>query len=243
MYRWIGIVGLAWLLAACAAQPQLPLHVTLQPATGSLSDSEWASVRAVLDQRLNTRGVAHALEQASDQALVVKLPADFALATEQSLLTKAGVFEIIDPQGQVLPNDVYVCTSEHPTPPQGTSAWLDCSVVYQTIVGAEGLDRAATQAVTDTRAMPALELAIAPDAQAALYRFSSANIGRPATMLLDGTVVVSPVINGALRDALVLTEPSMAPSTSALDQQILLALLQHPALPQPLVVADTALEE
>ena len=66
------------------------------------------------------------------------------------------------------------------------------------------------------------------------YNYTSANIGRPMAIVLDGVVLSAPVIEAAIRDQGVING-----TFSQEEAQSLAVQMQYGALPVPLAIADT----
>ena len=237
------------------------LQVVLEadPPAGVEVDSDTLSgTRDTIERRVNGLGVSEPLIQTrGDNQIIVELPGVDDPEQAVALLQETALLEIIDSQGQFLPEGTVVRTSlgdpssvlsDGATPIAGTPVAGASPVaspvaavptpeptgpIYDTIVsGADLEDAYPTQDGSGTGGL-VVGFELAGDAADRFFEFTSANIGRPMSIVLDKRVISSPSINGAISDQGIIT------GVNQIEVQNLVLQLKAGALAVPLTVVQS----
>lgn len=197
------------------------LQVVLQaePVAGQTLDGETLEgTRQTLERRVNGLGVSEPLIQTrgSDQ-IIVELPGIENPQDAIQILQQTALLEIIDPQGQYLPQGTLVNTTLGPaedstgsssaTPVASLSATGSATPVvgiqpptgpvYETIIsGADLKDAYVTTGATGMNQVVGFELQ--GEASSKFFQYTSSNLGQPMSIVIDKQVLSSPSINGAI---------------------------------------------
>ena len=182
------------------APPELQLTVQVlsldgNPADGALIEqtvavlterAEWLEVAIVHTGRLDEARVVLSLRNVDDVDLIV------------ALLTKRGFLEIIDPQGSFLDQGTIVATTMGGPPPDQPRDRPAATPqpVYQTILSNEDISDAFV--TTDQLGTLVVGFRLTDDAAIRFEAFTAQNVGRPMSIVVDGVVVSSPVINAPI---------------------------------------------
>ena len=161
--------------------------------------------RDTLERRVNALGATEPLIQTrGSNLIVVELPGVDDPDAAIDVLQETALLEIIDTEGQSLPIGTVVRTtlgdpSSTKASPEATPGATPTpeGPVYTTIISGNDLsDAYPTVDSTTGRWVVAFELS--GDAREAFYTYTSENIGRPMSIVLDKRVISSPVIRNAI---------------------------------------------
>ncbi len=207
-------------------QGGLQVVMQAQPVIGrTLDAAALDGTRQTIERRVNALGVSEPFIQTrGDDQIIVELPGVDDPEEAVSILQQTALLEIIDPQGQYLAPGTIVNTSLGPaeqalgaeaaatseatpvgTPVSATpvSATPVAGIpdpvgpVYETIVSGDDLrDAYVTTGNTGLGQVVGFELQ--GDASARFFEYTSRNLGQPMSIVIDKTVISSPVINGAI---------------------------------------------
>ena len=222
---------------------QVLLEAALPPGQ-TLTTGVMATARTIVENRVNGLGVSEAVVQLQgEDRIITELPGvkdpDQAIKTIQS----TGQLEFVDPQGATLEQGVMINTSNNPGAVEeaevGVASGLRDPIVapygtqiFQTAMTGDVLKEAlATQ---DQLGRWQISFLLSDAGNDLFYNYTSANIGRPMAIVLDGTVLSAPVIEAAIRDQGVINGTFTQEESQSLAVQ-----MQYGALPVPLNVADT----
>jgi preprotein translocase subunit SecD len=194
-----------------------------RPAEGQDVDSDTLSgTRDTIERRVGGLGVSEPLVQTrGDNQIIVELPGVSDPEQAVEVVRQTALLEIIDTNGQVLPAGTKVRTSLNPndTGDPGSPTAVDGSPVaspeaspvasaeddaaadgpvFQTIIS--GADLKDAYRATGPLGQSVVGFELSGDAADRFYDFTSQNIGRPMSIVIDKTVISSPVINGAISD-------------------------------------------
>lgn len=197
------------------------LQVVLQaePVAGQALDGETLEgTRQTLERRINGLGVSEPLIQTRGaNQIIVELPGVDDPQEAIAILQQTALLEIIDPQGQYLPQGTVVNTSLGPAPENAISAAATPGAtpvagavstpvaggsdvigpVYETIIsGADLKDAYVTTGATGMNQVVGFELQ--GDASSLFFQYTSSHLGEPMSIVIDKTVISSPSINGAI---------------------------------------------
>jgi len=188
------------------------LQVTLQadpPEGVSVDSGTLEGTRDTLARRVNALGVSEPLVQTrGDDQIVVELPGVEDPEEAIAVLQETALLEIIATFGSPLPAGTRVNTSlggvsEGGATPEATPASgppepeppTDPNV-YQTIISGSDLKNAYVTTGQTGQVLVAFELT--NDAAETFFEFTSQNIGQPMSIVIDKTVISSPVINAPI---------------------------------------------
>lgn len=198
------------------------LQVVLEadpPAGVDVDGDTLQGTRDTIERRVNGLGVSEPLIQTrGDDQIVVELPGVDDPQRAVEILQETALLEIIDPQGQFLPEGTVVRTSlgdpdtvDSATPsagtpgatpgatPAATPAAADPAAtgpVYETIVSGADLEDAFR--TTDQLGAFVVGFRLQGDAADRFLDFTSANIGAPMSIVVDKRVISSPIVNAAI---------------------------------------------
>jgi preprotein translocase subunit SecD len=192
-----------------------------RPVEGQDIDSDTLQgTRDTIERRVGGLGVSEPLVQTrGDNQIIVELPGVTDPEQAVEVVRQTALLEIIDTNGQVLPAGTKVRTSLNPndTGEPGSPVAVDGSPVaspeaspvaaaddaasgpiYTTIVS--GADLSDAYRATGPLGQVVVGFELKGDAADRFFDFTSQNIGRPMSIVIDKTVISSPVINGAISD-------------------------------------------
>ncbi len=192
------------------------------PEGQSIDSGTMAGTRDTIERRVGGLGVSEPLVQTrGNNQIIVELPGVTNPEQAVEVVRQTALLEIIDTNGQVLPAGTKVRTTLNPndTGEPGTPAAVDGSPVaspeaspvagitdttaaegpvFQTIIS--GADLKDAYRATGPLGQIVVGFELKGDAAGRFYDFTSQNIGRPMSIVIDKTVISSPVINGAISD-------------------------------------------
>lgn len=181
------------------APPELRLTLRLSDAGGGEPDDALIEqMIAVLTERATLLDVVliH-LDRltGSDVVLSLRDVDDVDLAIET--LSRRGLLEIIDPQGVVLAAGSVVATSLGGAPPEiDAFAFATPQPIYRTILS--NADLADAFVSTDELGAPVVVFRLRTGSDDTFHDYTSKNVGKPISIVVDNVVVSSPVINAAI---------------------------------------------
>jgi preprotein translocase subunit SecD len=239
--RLIILLCLALLLAGCSGQqpeqqqdPTLPKHLefAVVDPTATIDDATIEESCAIFKQRLELAELEKfAVDCAHNQTQPIKvsLPETADEAAITALLTSPGTLEFIDPQGEFLPEGTAVCTRANPMPLDEPD--FTCSTIYQNIAEDHQFLRDEFKITKSSSGQPALAFKLNDRGGAYLETFTTANIGRPLSIVVDQRVISSPVINGMLPGKGIITFGNTSKAEQEEKAKQLFAKMKAPALP------------
>jgi preprotein translocase subunit SecD len=194
------------------------LQVVLEarpPEGQEVTDEMLAGTRDTIERRVAGLGVSEPLIQTrgSDQ-IIVELPGVGDPESAVQVLAQTALLEIIDPRGENLPEGTIVNTTAGMARDHIISAELEDpetqlpgpdAPVYQTIVTGADLTDAFPQQDDVGRLVVGFELS--SEAGQEFHQFTSQNIGRPMSVVLDKRVISTATIRDPIRDRGVITGP------------------------------------
>lgn len=194
-----------------------------RPSEGQRVDSDTlAGTRDTIERRVGGLGVSEPLVQTrGDNQIIVELPGVTDPEEAVEVVRQTALLEIIDTNGQVLPAGTIVRTSLDPsgTGSAASPEAVDGSPVaspeaspvavaadetaadgpvFQTIIS--GADLKDAYRATGPLGQVVVGFELNGGAADRFYDFTSQNIGRPMSIVIDKTVISSPIINGAISD-------------------------------------------
>lgn len=201
------------------------VQVTLQaqPAAGQNVDSGVMNgTRDTIERRVNGLGVSEPVVQTrGDDQIIVELPGVEDPDEAVEVVRQTALLEIIDPQGQALPPGTTVRTTLDPEGEEGAGASPVAVVngspvaspesspqatpepspsptgaIFETIISGSDLSDAYRATGPLGEVVVAFELT--NEAADRFFDYTSQNIGRPMSIVIDKTVISSPVIQAAI---------------------------------------------
>lgn len=232
------------------------LQVVMQaapPKGETVSSDALAGTKDVISRRIGGLGVSDPLVQTrGNNQIVVELPGVKDPERAVNILKQTALLEIIDPQGQNLPVGTLVNTSlgkatsleanQNPnpsaTPASGSSSSAasqqssaDSLPTFKTIVTGKDLKDAFVS--TDQVGQLVVAFTLKSDAAKKFYNFTSANIGKPMSIVVDKKVIETANIQSAISDNGQIT------GLPATEVQSLALQLKSGALAVPLKVIES----
>ncbi|MDQ4044919.1 MAG: protein translocase subunit SecD, partial [Chloroflexota bacterium] len=215
---WIALPGDSWDFAdyrddhpvRLGLDLQGGLQVTLEarpPEGVDVTERTLEATRNTLERRVNALGVSEPLVQTrgSDQ-IVVELPGIDDPDTAIEVLQDTALLEIIDSRGQYLPPGAIVNTSlgsadEAPlaTPVAGQAPPPAGDTIYETVIS--GSDLTDAYVTTNQTGQVAVAFELTSDAGRVFHEYTSTHLGQPMSIVVDKTVISSPVINAPISTA------------------------------------------
>jgi preprotein translocase subunit SecD len=201
------------------------------------------TAQRIVENRVNGLGVSEAIVQKQgDTRIIAELPGvsnpDQAVETIRS----TGQLEFVDPQGMPLEQGMIINTTNRPDAVQATQAAIEAGTrepaaipypdqVFETVMKGDVLQTATARPGQYGGYEIAFLLTSAGSEQ--FYNYTSAHIGQPMAIVLDGQVLSAPRIDAGIRDQGVISGQFTQEEAESLGIQ-----MQYGALPVPLVVAD-----
>lgn len=201
------------------------------------------TAKTIVENRVNGLGVAEAIVQKQgDNRLIAELPGvdnpDQAVETIRS----TGQLEFVNPNGAQLQQGMIINTTNRPDAVKRAQEQIDAGKmasapmpypdqVFETAMTGDVLKTA--QAKLDNTNQWEIAFLLSSAGSDQFYNYTSAHIGQPMAIVLDGVVLSAPVIQAAIRDQGVITGRFTKDEASSLAVQ-----MQYGALPVPLKVVD-----
>jgi preprotein translocase subunit SecD len=188
-------------------QGGLQVVMEARPPEGEeVSDEMLSGTRDTVERRVSGLGVSEPLIQTrGDDQIIVELPGVGDPETAVQVIAQTALLEIIDPQGEFLPEGTVVNTTagmaeehiietEQQEDPQAIPGQEE--PVYETIVTGADLTDAYPQQDEVGQMVVGFEL----DSEAAqtFHEFTSANVGQPMSVVLDKEVISTATIRSAI---------------------------------------------
>lgn len=173
----------------------LELVFSLRKEAEPLDQATLIGIRSMLQRRLETLSLTGQVTRSRDGAILVHV--DDTTNPEQTTraLASPPVLEVIDSYGEYLPPGTMVRTTLS-TP--GTVATPTPSKhIYKTIIsGSDFLDVYPTEGAIAGE--PVVGFTLTPEAAKRFYDFTDTHVGEPMSIVLDGSVISTPTIVGAI---------------------------------------------
>ncbi|MFL5760447.1 MAG: protein translocase subunit SecD [Thermomicrobiales bacterium] len=238
------------------------LQVLLQanpPGGGKVDSGALEGTRNTIERRVNGLGVSEPVIQTqNNNQIIVELPGVKDPEEAVRVLKETALLEIIDPQGQFLPEGTVVNTtlgsaasqaapgtpqaSPSASPvgspaaspvasPAASATATPAGTVYTTIISGKDLKDAYPTRNSLGSIVVGFELK--SGAASKFYDFTSAHIGQPMSIVLDKKVISSPSVNGAINNS------GIIEGMSASEVNNLVVQLKAGALAVPLEVKSS----
>lgn len=168
--------------------------------TTQVSRDELNITREILEQRANALGVSEVTMQiAGDRRIVAEFPGVSDPEEVVASLQQTGLLEFVDfgsnpvPEGTVIKTDWEQSSQTAPTPVPTADPNQPAETIYHTVfTGAE-----LTQATVSTTQLgePSVDFSLSPKGTQIFAEYTTANQGKYLGIVLDKTVLSSPVVN------------------------------------------------
>jgi preprotein translocase subunit SecD len=223
------------------------------------------TAKVIVENRVNGLGVTEPLVQKrGERRIIVELPGiedpELAVATIQ----ETGLLEFIDagytflPPGTKVETD-YLAGSEEGTPGEATPVEIPTTVeetparegtseaeptstaesapvVYHTVIAGAGLENAVATVIQDAGStLPVVAFELKPEAASIFAQHTASHKGQYLAIVLDKTIVSSPIIEDAIPDGKGIIRGRFTP----VEARSLAVKLRYGALPVPLRIETT----
>ncbi|HEX6291414.1 MAG TPA: protein translocase subunit SecD [Herpetosiphonaceae bacterium] len=195
-------------------------QVLLRSRDSNIDAESLEVARGVIESRVNGLGVSEATVQTSgSDRIIVELPDVDQPETALQTIRSTGKLELIDPQGQYLPQGQLVRTTGSPTPSIAStnsltstdtvSATQDVTAtqelaqamsgpLFEVVADGNELKTTSVQPGVDQTGKPVVSFEFEGDSATRLQTFTAQNIGKPLTIVLDNRVQSSATIQDVL---------------------------------------------
>jgi preprotein translocase subunit SecD len=220
------------------------LQVVLEarpPEGQEVSDEMLTGTRDTVERRVSGLGVSEPLIQTrGEDQIIVELPGVGDPESAVQVIAQTALLEIIDPQGEFLPERTIVNTTAGMAENHIIEAELaddpaqlpdDGAPVYETIITGADLTDAYPQQDEVGRLVVGFELD--SDAGNEFFQFTSANVNQPMSVVLDKRVISTATIRSGIRDRGQISGPARE------EVHNLVAQLQAGSLAVPLEVVQS----
>lgn len=183
-------------------QGGLQVMLEANPPEGQSVDSDaLAGTRDTIERRVNALGVSEPLIQTrGDDQIIVELPGVEDPEAAIDVVQATALLEIIDTNGEFLPVGTRVNTSLGPaTDVQTGNSEISPDVdgpTYETVVS--GADLADAYPATDQFGNVVVGFELNSEGADKFFEFTSSNIGRPMSVVVDKVVINTATINDAI---------------------------------------------
>ena len=207
------------------------------PADAEVDSASMETARAIMENRTNALGVSeNVLQIAGERRIVGEFPGldntDAVLATIQ----QTGLLEFVDtgdinlPAGAAVQTD-FITGSQSEA--QATAEGEEPPIVYHTIM--TGKDLRTVQVTPNQLGQYEIRFELTPEGADIFALHTEANVGKYLTIVLDKSVISSPVINSAIPDGSGVIQGNFSAETA----NALAVQLRYGSLPIPLKVVET----
>jgi preprotein translocase subunit SecD len=238
----LAVLGLGTDAVAVAGEGAIELVLEASPSDGrSVDRVTLEETVTVLEQRLVVLGAEGVVVRVRDDGRIVVRANGLADAEGAiDAMLGSALLEIIDPEGQLLPEGTIVRTtlgdpdaaSDSGAATRGVPALATpAGPTYTTIISSADL---ADVFVTTDNTGVTLVVGFRLNGEGArkFQEFTSANIGQPMSIVVDKRVISSPIVQAAISDQGIITGVPQEEVT------VLAAQLRSSPLPVPLVVVE-----
>ena len=202
------------------------LRVTLeaQPqGEAEITDEDVALARDIIERRVAGIGVTEPqvrTETAGDgsRRIVVEVPGVSDESQVRDLVGSTGQLQFVDPMGQQLTRD------------QDIRSLLESGAVRELFNGGQ-IQQGSVTPDTDGRGQIGVSFSLLPEGNRIWCDFTTANVGRPGPIALDGRVITTPEIGSAICEGSTIVTVGPPSPESELDRTNLYNTLRFGALP------------
>ncbi|MCL4861455.1 MAG: hypothetical protein KJZ93_18705, partial [Caldilineaceae bacterium] len=198
------------------------------------------TAKVIVENRVNGLGVAEAIVQVQgEDRIIVELPGVNNPEQAIETLRSTGQLEFVDPAGATLGQGMVLNTTNRPTAVDEAVAggMVDPMMapygdrVFETVMTGEILRSAV--ATQDQFNQWQINFQLTGEGSNQFFEYTSAHIGQPLAIILDGYVLSAPAIQAAIRDEGVISGQFTREEAESLAVQ-----MRYGSLPVPLKVVD-----
>ena len=198
------------------------------------------TAKVIVENRVNGLGVAEAIVQVQgEDRIIVELPGVNNPEQAIETLRSTGQLEFVDPAGATLGQGMVINTTNRPTAVDEAVAggMVDPMMapygdrVFETVMTGEILRSAV--ATQDQFNQWQINFQLTGEGSNQFFEYTSAHIGQPLAIILDGYVLSAPAIQAAIRDEGVISGQFTREEAESLAVQ-----MRYGSLPVPLKVVD-----
>ena len=222
---------------------QILLEADLPPEV-ELTEGAMSTARIIVENRVNSLGVTEpSVQSQGSHRIIVELPGIDNPEKAIETLRSTGQLEFVRTDGaQLLPGYV-INTTNRPNAVADTQAAMQAGLsdpvplpypeqVFETVMTGTVLQDAVPGLDSTTGAWQ-INFELTGPGSDAFFAYTQANVGQVMPIVLDGTVLSTPVINNAIRDVGVISGSFTEEEARSLAIQ-----MKYGALPVPLQVVD-----
>lgn len=214
------------------------------PATVELTEGAMATARIIVENRVNSLGVAEPLVQGQGtRRIIVELPGIDNPEKAIETLRATGQLEFVRTEGAQLFQGSVINTTNRPDAVQETQAAIEAGLsdpvplpfpeqVFETVMTGTVLQDA-VPSLDDTTGQWQISFELTGAGSDQFFAYTQAHVGQVLPIVLDGRVLSVPVINAAIRDIGVISGNFTEEEARSLAVQ-----MRYGALPVPLTVVD-----
>ncbi len=204
------------------------------PADTPVAPEDLEVARAIIERRVNALGVSETvLQVAGDRRIVAEFPGIDNPEDVIATLRETGLLEFVDTGDTPFQAGQPIQTDFGLTEEDIAALEAEGIAVYHTVMTGTALDTVAVQ--PDQLGNPTISFSLKPDYAKLFADYTAANIGKYLTIVLDGKVISSPVINSAIPDGQGVIQGSFTRE----EANSLAIQLRYGSLPIPLKVVES----
>lgn len=204
------------------------------PADTPVSPDDIAVARAIIERRVNALGVSETiLQTAGDRRIVAEFPGINNPEEVIATLRQTGLLEFVDTGSESMPPNTEIQTDFGLSEKEIADLQEQGVTVYHTVMTGVALDTVVVQ--PDQLGNPNIAFTLKPDYAQVFGDYTASHIGQYLTIVLDGKVISSPVINGAIPDGQGVIQGSFTSD----EANSLAVQLRYGSLPIPLKVVES----
>ncbi len=204
------------------------------PADTPVSAEDISVARAIIERRVNALGVSETiLQTAGDRRIVAEFPGIDNPEEVIATLRETGLLEFVDTGAESIPPSTEIQTDFGLTEEEIAKLEDQGVTVYHTVMTGVALDTVKVQ--PDQLGNPNIAFTLKSDYAKIFGDYTASHVGQYLTIVLDGKVISSPVINSAIPDGQGVIQGSFTSD----EANALAVQLRYGSLPIPLKVVES----
>jgi len=213
------------------------------PEGRTLAEGDINAAKSIVENRVNGLGVAEAIVQAQgENRIIIELPGVSNPEQAVETIRSTGQLEFVDPAGATLASGMIINTTNHPNAIANAqeaiaSGAIDPAAipypdqVFNTAMTGDVLSNAT--AVQNEFNQWRISFSLTSTGSDEFFAYTSAHVGQPMAIVLDGRVLSAPNINQAISES-----GEISGQFTKEEAESLAIQMRYGALPVPLKVAD-----